>query len=82
MGEALDALTADWGHDIQETAVFIQRFQPDAYFTAAQYCCMQELLTRRDTLTVEERAELETLIDAELDATVARTERPMRPRQP
>src|SRR6266581_2895732 len=82
MGEALDALTADWGDDIQETAVFVQRVQPDAYFTAAQHCRMQELLTRRATLTVEERAELETLIDAELDATVARTERPMRPRQP
>ena len=82
MGEALDALTADWGDDIQETAVFIQRFQPDAYFTAAQYCRMQELLTRRAMLTVEERVELETLIDAELDATVARTEGLMRLRQP
>lgn len=82
MGEALDALTADWGDDIQETAVLIQRFQPDAYFTAAQYGRMQELLARRTTLTAEERAELETLIDAELDATVARTESLMRPRQP
>ena len=74
MGEALDALTADWGDDIQETAVFIQRLQPDAYFTAVQYCRMQELLAHRATLTAEERAELESLIDAELDATVARTE--------
>ena len=82
MGEALDALTADWGDDIQETAVLIQRFQPDAYFTAAQYCRMQELLARRATLTAEERVELEALIDAELDATVTRTESLMRPRQP
>ena len=51
MGEALDALTADWHDDIQETAVFIQRLQPDAYFTAAQYHRMQELLTRRATLS-------------------------------
>ena len=72
MGEALDALTADWGDDIQETAVLIQRFQPDTYFTAAQYGHMQELLARRATLTAEERRELETLIDAELDATIAR----------
>src|SRR5262245_65446664 len=64
MGEALDALTADWGDDIQETAVLIQRFQPDAYFTAAQYCRMQELLARRATLTAAELAELEALIDA------------------
>jgi hypothetical protein len=82
MGEALDALTADWGDDLQETAVLIQRFQPDAYFTAAQYDRMQDLLTRRTTLTAAERAELETLIDAELDATVARTERLMHLRQP
>lgn len=82
MGEALDALTADWGDDIQETAVFIQHLQPDAYFTAAQYCRMQELLARRAALTAEERAELETLIDTELAATVARTESLMRRRQP
>ena len=82
MGEALDALTAYWGDDIQETAVFIQRLQPDAYFTAVQYCRMQELLAHRATLTAEERTELESLIDAELDATVARTESLMRPLQP
>ncbi len=82
MGEALDALTADWGEHIQETAIIIQRFQPDAYFTAVQYDRMQELLARRTTLTVEERAELEALIDAELDATVARTEPLVRLRDP
>ncbi|ETX04115.1 hypothetical protein [Candidatus Entotheonella palauensis] len=82
MGEALDALTADWGDDIQETAVLIQRFQPDAYFTDAQYSRMRELLDRRTTLTAEERAELEALIDAELDATVARTEHLVRLRKP
>ena len=63
-------------------SVFIQRFQPDAYFTAAQYCRMQELLARRATLTTEECNELGTLIDAELAATVARTESLIRPRQP
>jgi hypothetical protein len=62
--------------------VLIQRFQPDAYFTAAQYSRMQELLTRRATLTAAEHAEPETLIDTELDATVARTESLMRLRQP
>ena len=82
MGEALDALTADWGDDIQETAVLIQRFQPDAYFTTAQYCRMQELLARRATLTAEERTKLEAIIDAELDATVARAESLRRPHQP
>ena len=41
MGEALDALTADWASEIQEAAVLIQRFQPDSYFTAGQYDRMQ-----------------------------------------
>jgi hypothetical protein len=82
MGEALDALTADWRDNIRETVVLIQRFEPDAYFTAAQYHRMQELLARRTTLTAEERRELETLIDVELDATIARTEGLMRSRQP
>ncbi len=75
MGEALDALTAEWGDSIQETVVLIHRFQPDQYFTQAQYDRMQDLLDRRSALTPEERRELEALIDAEVDATVARTER-------
>ena len=74
MGEALDALTADWGDDVEETAVLIQRFRPDAYVTEEQHSRMQDLLARRATLTAAERAELESLIDAELDATVARTD--------
>jgi predicted Zn-dependent protease with MMP-like domain len=82
MGEALDALTAEWGDNIQETIVLIQRFQPDQYFTQAQYDRMQALLARRPVLTPEERAELEDLIDAEVDATVARTERHVRAQQP
>jgi hypothetical protein len=43
---------------------------------------MQELLAQRASLTTEERAELEALIDAELEATVARTDPLVRPRQP
>ncbi len=82
MGEALDALTAAWGDDVHQAAVLIQRFQPDAFFTGAQYDRMQELLGRRRTLTAGERAELESLIDAELDATVARTDSLVQPSQP
>jgi len=82
MGEALDALTAEWGDNIQETVVLIQRFQPDQYFTQAQHDRMQALLSRRSTLTPEERIELEALIDAEVDATVARTATRVRPQQP
>jgi hypothetical protein len=82
MGEALDALTAGWGDSVQETVVLIQRFQPDQYFTQAQYNRMQELLARRSSLTPEERSELEALIDTEVDATVARTENRARVQQP
>lgn len=82
MGEALDALVAGWGEDVQEAAVLIQRFRPDQYFTSAQQQRLQELLGRRATLTPGERAELETLIDAELDATVARTDALAQPKQP
>lgn len=82
MGEALDALTAEWGDDIEQTAVLIQRFRPDPYFTEAQHARMQELLARRAELTVPERAELEVLVDAELDATIARTESLVGPPQP
>jgi hypothetical protein len=82
MGEALDALTADWGDDVQQTAVLIQRFHPDSHFTAAQYGRMQELLARRASLTAGERAEIEALVDAELEATVARTDPLVLPHQP
>ena len=82
MGEALDALTSDWGDSIQETVVLIHRFQSDQYFTQAQYERMQTLLERRFALTPEERIELEALIDAEVDATVTRTERQIRTTQP
>jgi hypothetical protein len=82
MGEALDALMAEWGDSVQETVVLIQRFQPDQYFTQAQYDRMQALLARRPTLTPEERTELGALIDAEVDATVACTETHVRTQQP
>ena len=82
MGEALDALTAEWGDSNQETIVLIHRFQPDQYFTQAQYDRMQTLLARRSTLTPEERTELEALIDAEVDATISRTERQTLTTQP
>lgn len=75
MGEALDALTTDWlDGDAPPAAVLIQRFTPDAFFSAAQHERLQDLLARRHTLSFDERRELEGLIDAELDATVARTE--------
>ncbi len=74
MGEALDALTAGWTEDVHDAAVLIQRFRPDSFFTESQHSRMQDLLGRRGLLTPNEREELEGLIDAELDATIARTD--------
>lgn len=81
MGEALDALVAQWAEDVEEGAVLIQRFRPDAYFTEAQQRRMEDLRDRRASLTGAERAELEALVDAELDATVARTDNLVAPHQ-
>ncbi len=54
----------------------------DAFFSAAQHERMQDLLAHRDTLASDERRELEDLIDAELDATVVRSEHLMRNARP
>jgi hypothetical protein len=72
MGEALDALASQWGEITQTVPVIIQHFGPDQFFTQAQYDRMQELRAGIGSLTPAERTELESLIDAELDATTAR----------
>lgn len=74
MGEALDTLAAQIEDTEVGTLVLIQRRQPDRFFSADQYERMHDLLARRDSLTEKERTELESLVDAELDATIARTE--------
>jgi hypothetical protein len=73
MGEALDALTREIGSIGSAALILIQKREPDQFFTLEQHERMQELLARREALSHEERAELESLVDAELDATVART---------
>lgn len=73
-GEALDALLAQEGAHVESSTVLIHRFAPDSYFTQGQYDRLQALLARRSSLSSEESEELDALIDAELDATVARTD--------
>jgi len=46
----------------------------DAFFTEAQQTRLQELKQRQEVSTAEERAELEELVAAAFDATVARTQ--------
>jgi hypothetical protein len=45
----------------------------DAYFSEAQQDRLRELKGREDTLTETERDELEHLVEAAFDATIART---------
>jgi len=74
MGEALDALAAQMEESDTAALVLIQKRVPDRFFTAAQHDRMENLRSRRETITDAERAEWEELVNAELDATVARTD--------
>ena len=78
-GEALDALTAQLSADETSTLVIVQSRRPDRFFTAAQQQRLAVLMERwravRDqgyTLPLNEQAELEALIEAELQAAAAR----------
>jgi len=78
-GAALDALTAQLTADEASTLVIVQSFRPDQWFTAAQQQRLDQLMTRwrtaRDhnqSLPPAEQAELDALIDAELQAATQR----------
>lgn len=84
-GEALDALTSQLSDDETGMLVVIQNLRPDSFFTAAQQQRLEELMSRwrttRDgggSLTDEEQTELQSLIDAELNAARRRTEATVR----
>lgn len=70
-GEALEALLTQENGHIESSAILIQRYAPDAFFTFAQYERMQELFSRA-SLSTAEKKELTALVDAELNATVKR----------
>lgn len=80
VGEALDALTLQLPEDDGESLIVVQRFRGDAYFSATQRSRLKLLMERwrglRDhgqTLPADEQAELQTLVDAELAASAARS---------
>ena len=80
-GEALDALTKQLSEAEASIFVIVQRLQPDRFFTAAQQQRLSDLMARwreaRDhgsQLLPEEQAELEQLLEAELQATRQRAE--------
>jgi len=79
VGEALDALTAQLPEDEANALVIVSRLRPDRFFSATQQRQLTELMERwradRDkgqTLPIDEQAELETLVEAELHAAAAR----------
>ncbi len=80
VGQALDALREQIGGPEQTTLVVVQPMRPDNLFTAAQQQRLAELSARWRTahdagtsLSAQEQAELETLVEAELRAAGERS---------
>lgn len=80
VGQALDALRAQLDGPEQTTLVVVQPMRPDELFTAAQQQRLAELMARwraaRDagtSLLLQEQAELDALIEAELRAATERS---------
>src|SRR5437773_7186606 len=78
-GAALDALTAQLSADETSTLVIVQSLRPDQFFTAPQQQRLDQLMARwrlaRDQgtlLPVHDQSELESLIEAELQAATQR----------
>ncbi len=72
--EALIALMQRLSGDAATPIVIWPYNRGDAFFTDAQQARLQELKMRRDSLTLQERAELESLVAFAFDATIARTQ--------
>jgi len=79
-GQALDALTAQLNQGEIGGLLFVQGFQPDAWFTAAQQERLAELMgewraarDRGEELPPDRQAELDRLVEAELVAARRRT---------
>src|SRR5689334_21619840 len=72
--EALAALMALMPHDTPTPFVIWPYNRGDAFFTDAQQTRLQELKSRRETITDEEREVWERLVEVSFDATIARTQ--------
>jgi hypothetical protein len=80
-GEALDALTSQLSDEEAGMLVIVQRLRPDRLFTAEQQQRLSELMSRwraaRDagrSIADDEQSELESLVEAELEAARRRAE--------
>ena len=72
--EALNALMACLSGDAPTPIVIWPYNRGDAFFSDSQQARLQELKSRRDTLTEAEREEWECLVEASFDATISRTQ--------
>ena len=78
-GEALDSLTTQLGKEQDGMFIVYEQWQPDKFFTAAQQQRLSELMARwraaRDVgkgLPADEQAELEALVNAQLEGSAKR----------
>ena len=79
-GQALDALTAQLDNTESPTLLVLQSFQPDQFFNETQQAQLTELMLQwrnaRDQgqpLAIAQQQQLEDLVEAKLQATIART---------
>ncbi|MDF0554466.1 hypothetical protein [Kamptonema sp. UHCC 0994] len=79
-GQALDGLTTLLGETNFSALLIIQSFNPDELFTTEQQKQLSELMNlwraardRGQTLSSTQKAELESLVEAELKAATVRT---------
>jgi hypothetical protein len=80
VGQALDALATQLGKTEFKGLLLIQNFYPDSFFNTSQQARLSELMrlwrTARDQgrgLPPEQQAELDDLVETELQAATART---------
>ncbi len=92
-GQALDkieqVLFTQRDEPSSETLVIVQRFRPDNLFTAQQQERLQELMEQfhqavevGESLSTQKQQELESLVEAELKATIERSARVLHQTQP
>jgi hypothetical protein len=88
-GEALDALTSQLDDSSAGTLIVVQSFRPDQFFSEADQQRLNELMSSwrkaRDaggSLSPHLQSELDALIQAELEASVRRSEAVVRSIRP
>ncbi len=76
IGEAIDGLNAQLNEDESGTLLVVQKQHSDKFFGERQRERLVELMSKKEnkTLSVEEKSELERLVEAELNGARRRAE--------